>query len=155
MEESPITTILVPVDGSKNAYKALEYAEKLGLGTNATIDVLHVVDTHCEAEIDLSPFEGAVYRGTDVQALPLLPSFLHARAIVDEACRYAAEKGMGAQGIIAFGEVPAMIVSVATSGAYSIIVMGTRGQSNFPTTHMGHVSELVAETAPCPVLLAR
>ena len=86
MEKSPITTILVPVDGSKNAYKALEYAEKLGLGTNATIDVLHVVDTHCEAEIDLSPLKGP---STVAPTSRLFPCCPHSSMRVPLSMRHA------------------------------------------------------------------
>jgi nucleotide-binding universal stress UspA family protein len=53
------------------------------------------------------------------------------------------------------GDPRAMIEGVATKLDADLIVMGTHGRRGVRRFLLGSVAEIVARTAPCPVLLVR
>jgi len=133
-----IKNILVPVDGSKNSYKAIKYASKLSKSAYTSTLLLNVIDTDKQ--------------GTNDKEQTFLQK---AYAILKEAKNEANKYDIDAKTKTVFGMVPETIVRVAKEENIDLIVMGTRGQSTYTHLMMGHVSEIVAERAHCPVLLVR
>jgi universal stress protein A len=122
--------ILVPVDFSPGAKKALELALVFAERFQATIDVLHVLaswSNRPHAEQQLKELLLPVWS----------PSSLKVGLTIEE------------------GEPAEKIVELAEKGGYELIVMSTHGRSGLEHLLMGSVAESVLRTAPCAVLVTR
>jgi len=138
--------ILVPLDGSEVAQKALEEAEKLAKIFDSEILLVQIVQ--------FMPIYGS----------PELVTPL----IIDEkqkeaAHRYLAslvenlkQKGFRATSIVKTGQqVPAEIIDVAKEMRADLIVMSSHGRSGFTRWFVGSVALRVLTRAETPVLLLR
>ena len=138
--------ILVPLDGSEVAQKALEEAEKLAKIFDSEILLVQIVQ--------FMPIYGS----------PELVTPL----IIDEkqkeaAHRYLAslvenlkQKGFRATSIVKTGQqVPAEIIDVAKEMGADLIVMSSHGRSGFTRWFVGSVALRVLTRAESPVLLLR
>jgi len=138
--------ILVPLDGSEVAQKALEEAEKLAKIFDSELLLIQVV-----------PFM-PIY-GSPELVTPL---------IIDEkqkeaAHRYLAslvenlkQKGFRATFTVKTGQqVPAEILDVAKEKGVDLIVMSSHGRSGFTRWFVGSVALKVLTRAETPVLLLR
>jgi len=133
--------IAVAIDGSAEGGKtlpvALEMAERFG----SAVTVIHIR-------------EHTKYEGSDVDLGPATPA--------DDLVGVALERFRGA-GIEARGEIrkvnpgntPEQIVKVAAEVGADLIVMGTRGMTEWRSMLLGGVANKVVQHAHCPVLLVR
>lgn len=141
--------ILVPVDGSRGALKALEHAVKLQQDNDAELYLLCVFKHHSLFEASLS-----MVRPNDVQ-LPDDALKEYASTIADQAKQKASDAG--AQRVRAFvkgGRPSRAILRFARDNAVDLIVMGSRGTSGDVDGYfLGSVSQRVASLAACPVLI--
>jgi len=138
MDATRIDNILVPVDGSKNSLKAMQYAANLARGSDATIHLLHVLEENAPED------EGSEQRRSE-----------GAESFLEEMRMRARLYNVPTTTRVSYGPVPETIVHVAKEEGFDLIVMGTRGKSPYGNVGMGHVSEIVADKAHCPVLLVR
>jgi nucleotide-binding universal stress UspA family protein len=138
MDATRIETILVPVDGSKNSLKAIQYAANLARGSDATIHLLHVLEGEEPHDVD------AEQRRRQ-----------EAESFLEEMRMRARLYNVPTTTRVSYGPVPETIVRVAEEDGFDLIVMGTRGKTPYGNVGMGHVSEIVADRAHCPVLLVR
>jgi nucleotide-binding universal stress UspA family protein len=143
---TPITRILVPVDFSAHADRAVEYAVTLAQSFNADIELLHVVE---------DPFAGGGW-GSEVYLSDI--DGIRERAMSDatarlEACRAAlvAHK-VPITASVRMGRPATTILEHAGAVHADLIVMGTRGRTGFAHMIAGSVAERVVRTASCPVL---
>lgn len=118
--------ILVPTDGSGQAFKAVLDAIHLAAATGAELTLLMVVDYNKNV---------AAYRFL-ADLMHLIPSEIRAQPRVEA------------------GDPRELIVSVAEEES-DLIVMGSRGFGTFRSLLVGSVSRFVLEQAPCPVLLVK
>jgi len=138
--------ILVPLDGSELAKKALDEAEKLARNFGAEIILFEVV-----------PFM-PIY-GSPELVTPL---------IVDEKQKEAAEKylanlaeelkkkGLEATGVVRTGQQVAVeIIDFAKESGANLIVMCTHGRSGISRWVLGSVALKVLTRAETPILLIR
>jgi len=138
--------ILVPLDGSELAKKALDEAEKLAKNFGAEIILFEVV-----------PFM-PIY-GSPELVTPL---------IVDEKQKEAAEKylanlaeelkkrGLEAAGVVRTGQQVAVeIIDFAKESGANLIVMCTHGRSGISRWVLGSVALKVLTRAETPILLIR
>jgi nucleotide-binding universal stress UspA family protein len=133
--------ILVAVDGSAHSSKTVPAAIDLALKYRAPVTVLHVRE-----------FER--YEGSDVDLGP--PQ--DAESLVGEVVDRFREAGAEATGEIRRvtpGATPDEIVGMAEKVGAELIVMGTRGMSEFRSLLLGGVANKVVHQAHCPVLLVR
>ena len=133
--------ILVPVDGSPQGGKTVPVALDLARRYQATVTVLHVR-------------EHTKYEGSDVDLGPEAS----ADEIVDAAVGAFREAGLEAHGVIRRvdpGSTPEQIVRVAEEERIDLIVMGTRGMTEWKSLLLGGVANKVVHQAHCPVLLVR
>ena len=141
--------ILVAIDGSKNALKALEKAVALQKLTDAELTLLCVYKHHSLFEASLSIARPAK---TDIPDSALAE---FAKEVVGYAKEQAKE--MGATKVRAFvksGKPSTTIVKYAAEKGYDLIVVGTKGTtSDRDGLFMGSVAHRVASTAKCPVLV--
>jgi nucleotide-binding universal stress UspA family protein len=133
--------ILVPVDGSPQGGKTVPLAIDLAARYAAVVTVLHVR-------------EHAKYEGSDVDLGPDAT----AEEIVGAAVDAFRGAGVEARGVIRRvdpGSTPEQIVRVAEEEHADLIVMGTRGMSEWKSLLLGGVANKVVQSAHCPVLLVR
>lgn len=133
----PIRRILFPTDFSPAAQAAFAHAERLALGTGASLLVLHV--------FDMPDFWGTCGRPDEVDAEIKQKLSLISTNSPDVCVEYVAHGGSA-------GEV---ICWVAQERECDQIVMGTHGHSGLGHLLLGSVAEYVVRHAPCPVLVVR
>ena len=98
--------------------------------------------------------EHAKYEGSDVDLGPPTP----ADELVDEALEQFRQADVEARGEIRRvnpGNTAEQIVKVAADVGADLIVMGTRGMTEWRSMLLGGVANKVVQHAHCPVLLVR
>lgn len=133
--------ILLAVDGSPHSSKTIPVASDLARKYGSSVTVLHVR-------------EHGKHEGTDVDLGPPID----ADELVDEVVRRLRADGVDASGEVrrvSPGETPQEIVDAAEKTGASLIVMGTRGMTEFKSLLLGGVANKVVHHAGCPVLLVR
>ncbi len=133
--------ILVAVDGSPHSSKTLPVAADLAKRYGASVTVLHVRE-----------FER--YEGSDVDLGPEQDS----ASIVEEAVELLRAKGVEATGEVRRvtpGATPDEITGAAEKAGVELIVLGTRGMSEWRSLLLGGVANKVVAQAHCSVLLVR
>jgi nucleotide-binding universal stress UspA family protein len=133
--------ILVAVDGSREGGKTVPVALDLAGRYGSTVAVVHVR-------------EHTRYEGDDVD----LGSGPAAEQLVEEVVATFRDAGIEATGQIRRvrpGDTPEQIVDVAKEMDADLIVMGTRGMTEWKSLLLGGVANKVVHHAHCPVLLVR
>ena len=145
-----ISKILVPVDGSRHANAAVEWASDLAVKFQARLMLLNVV---IESGSGLVPDEYREYakiERAEVTDWDLLESL--ARKIVGAAERRARSRGASA---VEFGDPAAVILEQSKKFAADLIVMGRRGLGPLPGLFLGSVSSKVLHLADCACLTVK
>lgn len=139
------TSILVPVDGSDNSYRALDSALLLSekLGSNITVvNMLEQVPiTHIESEKLLSELLEA-YRKENQE-------------ILSKCSKIATEKGLSIKTILLQGNPASVILDYRKKEKFDLLIMGSRGLGKFKQLILGSVSSKIVHHSPCAVLLIR
>lgn len=143
--------ILVAVDGSEIAQRALQEAIKLARQGNTRLRILHVVD---ESPLWQYP------DGVGVNYETVVERFRETgRQIGAEALKAAREAGVAAESALlelaGVGRVADVIVQDAKDWGAQLIVLGTHGRRGFAHLMLGSVAEGVSRAASTPVLLVR
>ncbi len=154
-------TILVPIDGSKHAQKALHIACDLGEKYEGRIALLHVLSHGRSAsdllELDVAHLFGPKLKATLATAAenssePVAENLLKVvgAKILEQADAKVRRCGLEAVTLSMETGDPAECILVARerTGA-NTIVMGSRGASDSFATPFGSVSNAVFERAPC------
>lgn len=144
-----ITRILVPVDFSPHADRALRYAATLAHRLGATLALVHVIE---------DPFVTGAWTSE-----VYVPSFQEVRdqVIADAERKLAmlrdsvAAMDVSAETSVTTGWPVQAIIDHAAQGGFDLIVMGTHGRTGLTHAVMGSVAERVLRRAPCPVLTVR
>lgn len=134
-------TMLVAVDGSRQGGKTVPTAIDLAQRYGSAVTVVHVREhTKYEgSDVDLGP---------DVQPEDLVNG-------VVEQFRSAGVQALGEIRRVSPGQTPEQIVKVADDIGANLIVMGTRGWTEWKSLVLGGVANKVIHHAHCPVLLVR
>ncbi|MGH2659421.1 MAG: universal stress protein [Actinomycetota bacterium] len=133
--------ILLAVDGSASSRKAADVAADIGKKYGAEILVFHVLERQI-----------AAFGAYDVER----PD--EATDLVDEIVRGLKDAGLNARGEVETeptGRVPRAIVEAAKEHGAGLIVMGSRGLSEWEELFLGSVTDRVLHLAECPVLIVR
>lgn len=141
-----IRRILVPVDFSAPAVRAIEYAAVLAAELGATVHLLHVLE---ESFVSHGPWES--HPGELAERRELTVQDLSARLQVVAS----GFKGAKVTTEVRSGRAAREIVAVATSRGTDLIVMGTHGRTGLGRLLMGSIAEEVVRKAPCPVLTVK
>ncbi len=136
--------ILVPTDFSPHSSEAIRHAADLCQHYEATLELIHVYNPIYYP----LPDGYVLYSASQLSAL--LNTFDKQLARSKEEALAAGAHEVETR---LLQGVPAQeIVSVATDGAFDLIVMGTHGRTGFQHALVGSVAEKVVRTAPCAVL---
>ncbi|MGH2528236.1 MAG: universal stress protein [Actinomycetota bacterium] len=133
--------ILVAVDGSPQSEKTILVAVDLARRYGSAVTVVHVR-------------EYERYEGSDVDLGPPIP----AEELVNGVLARFRDGGVDAQGEIrrvSSGNTPQQIVDVAAGSHADLIIMGSRGMTEWKSLLLGGVANKVVHHAACPVLLVR
>lgn len=169
-----IKTIVVPIDGSSHANKAVALAADIAGKYNARIVLLHVLLRDATAtqlkqlarglglpaktrkeldRLEEIPLESAAVAGDFAPiALPVPDKILGevGALMIDKARKAAAAKGVKkiASKVVAGGAADS-IVETAKKEKANMIVMGSRGLGNIRGLLLGSVSQKVSHLAEC------
>ena len=138
-------TILLAVDGSKPAEKAVELAARIAKADGDAIVVGHVTERLPYREVQPPPrgtprmTEG---RSSSPSSTPRTWRLRGLRARVD--LRHTM-----------YGSAARLILDAAKEHGAGLIVMGSRGHSDLAALLVGSVAHKVLHLSACPVLIAR
>jgi nucleotide-binding universal stress UspA family protein len=135
------TKILVPVDASDHSVRAMNVAIDLGRTMGAEVVVLHVREHEATWAADV-----------ELETLP------EATELVDAYVRTLKDADVSARGEVlraAHGRTPRVILDIARAENADLIVLGTRGLSEWSSILLGSVTHKVVHLATCPVLVVR
>ncbi|MGQ4877597.1 universal stress protein [Billgrantia sp. LNSP4103-1] len=143
-------SILIPVDGSEGAKKALEVACELANQADATLHILHIPE-ELSHETTLVWGIGAIAIEASRQEREDL-----GRQVVDKAAEAARAKGITQiETAVGQGDPARTIVSEARRRGVEAIVLGSRGLSDLRGLVVGSVSHKVSHIAECTVITVR
>jgi nucleotide-binding universal stress UspA family protein len=140
-----IKKILVPVDGSEQAYKAVEFAANLAIKYDAAIHLLHAF------KLTIVPEGLGDYVITDRVELQALGN-----EIVTSAEDEAKKKGVKhIETTVIEGDPSERIINYAKDHDVDIIVIGSRGLGTFKGLLLGSVSNKVSHRADRTCVIVR
>jgi nucleotide-binding universal stress UspA family protein len=142
MTEKQIKRILVPMDGSKTSFRALDKAIEIARACHATILGVHAV-SFVPAEFMPSVVPYRIYQKKE------------AGKFLEKAKILAAKKGIMFHYAIVFGSPIDQIINISRSKKADIIVIGARGKGRLAEAFFGSVSNAVLHKSAIPVLLVK
>jgi nucleotide-binding universal stress UspA family protein len=139
-------SILVAIDGSAHASRALAEAADLALASNATLTVMTSVPDPSAWLLG-----GAAYGGVDFEALRQ-ESEREYREMLDSAVD-ALPHDLSVTKVMAHGHAADRILGQREAGRHDLIVMGSRGRGGVSSLLLGSVSHQVLSASPAAVLI--
>lgn len=139
-------TILVPLDGSPPAERALPYAEALARASGGRLVLVRAVPQLARPAGDRS------YR---TLAAAREAAAAEARAYLDGAVARLGERGVAARGAVPYEEEADGILAEARRAGADLIAMATHGRGGLGRWLYGSVAEAVIAATKLPVLLVR
>lgn len=136
-------TILVPIDFSANATRALDYACDLAAKLGATVHLVHGLGAALP-ELNVALSEQMLRSLTDGSKLAL-----------DQLATERRAKANIGQVLVVPGDARDAILSTARDLGADLVVMGTHGRRGFSRMVLGSVADHIVRRAPCPVLTIR
>jgi nucleotide-binding universal stress UspA family protein len=133
--------ILVAVDGSPKSEQTIAIAIDMAQRYTSSVTVVHVR-------------EYERYEGSDVDMGPPISG---EQLVGDVVARFR-EAGLEVHGElrrVSSGDTPQQIVEVAQQAKADLIILGSRGMTEWKSLLLGGVATKVVHHATCPVLLVR
>ena len=147
-----ISQILVAVDGSEHANRAVDFAAELAAKFDAELTILNVVSYVSTVPLALGAY--AELEGLYAESRDVLEEA--GREINDIAAQRA--RRIGATKVdtrVEFGSPAGAICEVAEAVSADVVVMGRRGLGDFGGFFLGSVTHKVAHNADCSVVTVR
>ncbi|MFQ3581705.1 MAG: universal stress protein [Chloracidobacterium sp.] len=143
--------ILLATDGSETALKAARAAGDLAAKVNGVITLLFVMEPFNEmAYISLPGYE----LGIDPEKVERFQRE-SAHAVLERTAEVIKATGAVFSSRYEIGAPPAVIVSVAETESFDVIVIGSRGRGPLASFLLGSVCDRVVHRAHCPVLVIK
>ncbi|GAB4553263.1 MAG: universal stress protein [Anaerolineae bacterium] len=148
--------VLVTLDGSKLAEKALEHAMQVA-AAGANIHILSVMATDVVSEMASMASAVAQPPVTDENWPPIHapndPRAAHAREdYLRQVSDWLSQAGYDVTVEVRPGSVIETIIAVARDG-FEVIVMSTHSRTGLSRMALGSIAEGVLHRSPCPVLI--
>ncbi len=147
-----INKILIPTDGSKHAFKALNFACDLAEKYDATIYLLHVVQ---ESKI---PEGFDDYLRVEHIDRPKVQVYMEkvGERIIETAENYVKNRGVvNVKTAVMLGDPTEKIIESAAANEIDMIIMGSRGLGEFKSLFLGSVSGKVCNSAECTCMTVK
>lgn len=140
------TKILVPLDGSALAERALTHAEKIAKGTGAELILMQAVGI---------PLADAPEAGPSEETKAFTEEVESARAYLESVAGRLRKEGLPVRNVVARGAADSEILGFAHRENVDILVMSTHGRSGLSKLLMGSVAQKVMLTTKRPVMLVK
>jgi nucleotide-binding universal stress UspA family protein len=138
--------VLVPIDFSATADRALAYAIALAQQLQARLTLLHVLEMTPVTMDEMTAGVTATYlEAQETEAQRLLQA---SRERVQRA-------GLQGESLLVQGTPTQTILDTAGEQGVDLIIMGTHGRTGLAHVFLGSVAEHVVRQGPCPVLVVR
>jgi nucleotide-binding universal stress UspA family protein len=141
--------ILIPLDGSKLAEKALPYAEALAQKFEAELILVRVLQLM--PEYAGGPHGGMVFHPQSIQERQAVDAYLN--SLMHQVHKLSARPVRTAT--LEAHSVADAITKLAGDESVDLIVMSTHGRSGLSRLVYGSVAGQVLHAAPCPVFLIK
>jgi len=142
-----VQRILVPMDFSDTARKALQYAVPFAVAFEAEVVVVHVLQPFSiPPEIGYAPPQWAVTQRELMES---------AREGLDTLCVREISARARSEVLVREGVPWQEIVAAAREHKADLIILATHGRTGLKHALLGSVTERVVRHAPCPVLVVR
>lgn len=141
--------ILVPVDGSETAWRALKSAVELGQSFQSEIIVFSVVQPYNNSALLAIPMEAAPLAQSNVELNEI------GRQVLETAKEMTADYQYKISYEIEMGHPSERIIAKAKKADVDSIVLGCRGLSGIAEFFLGSVSSKVSQYASVPVLIVK
>ncbi len=137
--------ILVPIDFSEHAARALDVAIEWGRQLHAGLTLLHVIQS-----VDLGPDMMSALPAAHIETLEaeLTQHMKNYLKRVEKA-------GVKGDFLIAHGAPFYEAIEIVKSKQIDLIIMGSHGRTGLSHMLLGSVAEKLVRLAPCPVLVVR
>lgn len=142
MIQTKIKKILVPMDGSRTSFTALDQAIEVARACQATVMGVHVI-SFLPAEFMPSVVPYKIYQKKE------------AGKFMEKAKVRAAKKGILFKYAITYGNPVDQIIGMSKSKKFDLIVIGARGKGIIKEVFMGSVSNAVLHKATVPVMVVK
>lgn len=137
-----IKKILVPLDGSKNAFRGLDNAISVARACQGTITGLYVIPTYPKNIFDA-----------------IIPYYVkpekEAKKLMRNAKKLAAQRGIRFSSKIVRGSPTAEIQRLADKKKFDLLVIGARGRGSLKEAFLGSVSHAIVHKSKIPVLVVK
>jgi len=143
--------ILVGVDGSESALKAVAFAATLNKSHDAHLVLVHVVQVSAIADQALK-MSATEHMKTNPKGIMEKLS----QNVLDQARERALQAGASDEQISTVttdGNQARQLIQVAKRRKADLIVVGSRGRGRLEGLLLGSVSQKIAALAPCPCLI--
>ena len=135
-----LRSFLVPVDGSPESLKAVEFACNIAKRTKGKVHVVHVIEVKRSLPLDAE----------------LVTEALRGEEILDEAEKVAKKADLEVEGdLLQAREAGHAIIDEATERHVDAIVVGVPFNRPFGDFELGRVPAHILKNAPCEVVLLR
>src|ERR687884_1849668 len=141
--------ILVPLDGSERAERALPCAERLGVATGATLHLVHVVELVPPPE---GPFALA-YAPGGIHGDLVAQETQQATAYLDKVRERVVASGVPVRTEQMLGLAAATLLDYERDAGIDLVVMCSHGRSGLARFALGSVAEHLLRHGTAPVLL--
>jgi nucleotide-binding universal stress UspA family protein len=138
--------ILVAIDGSNHAARALDEARDMAQRNNARLTVMTSVPDPTTWLVS-----GAGYAGFDFEALEQETEREYQKLVEDAVDRLPED--ISVTKLIAHGRAGQRILEQVHAGGHDLIVLGSRGRGEVKSMLLGSVSHQVLNASPAAVLI--
>jgi nucleotide-binding universal stress UspA family protein len=147
-----VSHILVAVDGSDHADRALEFAADLAVKYGADLTILNVVSYASTVPLALGAY--AELEGLYAESRSVLQTA--GEKIVEGAAERARRLGVDKiTTAVELGSPAQTICETAQAIEADVVIMGRRGLGDFSGLFLGSVTHKVAHTADCTVITVK
>src|SRR3954470_17111270 len=138
--------ILVAVDGSAHARRAVADAADLATATNGSLTLITSVP-----DLKAWVLGGTVAAPVDIESLRKATERDYRKLLDEAAATVPAE--IHAHQVLAHGPPAHAITEQVATGGHDLVVMGSRGRGGVRALMLGSVSQQVLHSSPVPVLV--
>ena len=138
--------ILVPLDGSALAERAIPHAEEIAKGTGAELILMQVIGVPLADTPEAGPAMEEKAFKSDIDA---------ARAYLESFGERLRKAGLKFRTVVAQGAADSEILGFAHRENVDILVMSTHGRSGISKLLMGSIAQKVMVTTKRPVMLVK
>jgi len=148
---STMFKILIAIDGSEHAYRAIEVVANMG-HENLDMDAFLM---HVKSDVVVESYVSGQMMGESLLLLEQQQE-REQTELIDRATHFAIKLGLNlGTPVRATGPVAMEIVRVAGERAVSLIVAGTRGMGGIRNMMLGSVAQKVLHESDVPVLMVK